>query len=290
MAAKDKLAARVSTLEERARETRIVALQSLYQAQSGHPGPSLSVTDLIVSLLFDEMNYGDPATMSVVNPSGRFLDGDRFILSKGHAAPAWYGALAVAGYVPTKEVVDTLRQAGSRFEGHPVRWSFPTHVDSSTGSLGQGLSVLAGMAFDAHQRGLDRGHYVIIGDGESDEGQIAEAREQIPRIYSRLGRIVAITDVNGFQNDGPIAKGRGKELARYWKIAGWNVLTVDGHDMKALLGAYGKARMVTSKPTMIMANTVKGKGVPFMEDDMGWHSKAMNQAQYGDAMQALGGQ
>ena len=217
---------------------------------------------------------------------------DIFILSKGHAAPALYAALAVGDYIPERELINTLREVDSRLEGHPVRTALPEYIDFSTGALGQGLSGAIGYSLAAKLQGLDRRTYVIIGDGESQEGQIWEAAMSAATFAreGKLGHLLAITDYNQFQNDGASTRLLPREqLPKMWEAFGWNVIEADGHNYKNLLEAYEKAREVTDKPTMIIADTVKGKGVSFMENTMSWHAKAIGENDYKIAMSELGG-
>ncbi len=291
---------KIKNLEEKSLHARRLIIESLYKTQSGHPGPSLSVTDLVTSLFFEEMNFGVP-TKNVIRHSKTGerptfepapTERDIFILSKGHAAPALYAALAVGDFIPEKELVDTLREVDSRLEGHPVRTALPEYIDFSTGSLGQGLSGAIGYSLAAKLQGLDRRTYVIIGDGESQEGQVWEAAMSASTFAreGKLGHLLAITDYNQFQNDGASTRLLPREqLPKMWEAFGWNVIEADGHNYRDLLDAYKIAREVTDKPTMIIADTVKGKGVSFMENTMSWHAKKIGDTDYKKAMTELGG-
>lgn len=253
------------------RDIRKLTLDSLYAAQSGHPGPSLSIVEILATLFFDEMN----------------LDGeerDRFILSKGHAVPSLYATLALKGYIQEDEL-KTLREVNSKLEGHPVRGTLPL-IDASTGSLGQGLSVGIGYALGKRLKGDDHKVYVIVGDGESQEGQIWEAAMSAAKF--KLDNLVAIVDYNGFQNDGAVKDQMPLEpLDKKWRAFGWHVQTVDGHNIEELLQAYKNTRR-SKKPSAIIANTIKGKGISFMEGTMGWHSRKITPEEYKLAMEELG--
>lgn len=257
-------------LKKIARQIRKRTIDSLYAAQSGHPGPSLSIVEILTTLFFKEMNLeGDKR--------------DRFILSKGHAVPSLYATLSMLGYI-SEEQLKTLRKIGSPLEGHPVRSKLPL-IDSSTGSLGQGLSVGIGYALGIKLRNQDRRVYVIIGDGESQEGQIWEAAMSAPKFG--LGNLLVILDYNKFQNEDSVNDTMPLEpLAQKWESFNWHVNEVDGHSMDKLLAAYKEARK-SPKPSVIIAHTIKGKGISFMESDMNWHSRAMNEDEYKSAMKEL---
>jgi transketolase len=250
----------------------------IYQAASGHPGGSLSAAELVTLLFYHVMRH-DPQEPQ---RPGR----DRFILSKGHAAPILYAALADLGYLRTDELA-TLRQLGSRLQGHPCRTKTPG-VEAS-GSLGQGLSIGCGLAFAAKK--LDRHGarvYVLLGDGDLNEGQTWEAA-----MFARhqgLDNLVAVIDRNGLQYVGPTEEVLALEpLAAKWESFGWHVVEVaDGHDVAALLEAFDEALAVSGKPAVLIAHTVKGKGVSFMEHQLGWHGAAPDAAQYAAAMRELG--
>ena len=258
-------------LDKVAKEIRIKTISSLYTAQSGHPGSSLSVVEILSTLLFREMKLKGEKR-------------DRFVLSKGHATPSFYAALSVLGYISDKDL-RTLREMGSHLEGHPVRGKLPL-IDASTGSLGQGLSVGIGFALAIKLKKEDRRVYVVIGDGESQEGQIWEAAMSAPKFG--LDNLLVIVDYNKYQNDGLVSEIMPIEpLRQKWESFNWHTLEVDGHNINELLSAYENARRAAS-PSVIIAHTIKGKGVSFMEGDMRWHSKAINQEEYKAAMQELG--
>ncbi len=253
----------IKLLKEKATNVRKDIVQMICAAKSGHPGGSLSAADIVTALYFDEMNI-DPANPKM---EGR----DRFVLSKGHAAPVLYAALAERGYF-SKDLLGTLRQYGSILQGHPDMKKVPG-VEISTGSLGQGLSVANGMALSAKISGEDFRTYVLMGDGELQEGQIWEAA--MTAAHYKLDNICAFVDFNNLQIDGNVDKVMGVEpLDKKWEAFGWNVLKIDGHDMEAILEALAKAKECKGKPTVVIAETTKGKGVSFMENVCGFHGVA----------------
>ena len=266
----------IKELELTATKVRCAIIRSLHAAGSGHPGGSLSSADIVTALYFKEMNI-DPANPKM---KGR----DKLIYSKGHAGPAHYAALAVRGYYPEEELL-TLRKIGSKFQGHP-NMNYVPGIEMSTGSLGQGFSVAGGMAL-ANKMDDDPGRiYAILGDGELQEGLIWEAA--MSAAHYKLDNLVGIVDHNGLQIDG-----RNDDVMTVMPIAdkfrgfGWNVIEIDGHDMQQILDAFAAARACKGKPTMIVAETVKGKGVSFMEGQAGWHGKAPNDEQTDQALQEL---
>lgn len=263
----------IQGLQERARRIRVHVLRSTAQARSGHPGGSLSSAEILAALYFKVMRI-DPA-----NPG--WPDRDRFVLSKGHAAPALYAALAEAGYFPTEELL-TLRKFGSRLQGHPSMKHTPG-VEMSTGSLGQGLSTANGMAIAAKLDGRPSRVYVLLGDGELEEGQVWEAA--MTSVHRKLDNLMAFVDYNGLQIDGPVSdvKSLGN-LPDKWRAFGWHVLAIDGHDVEAILAACEEAKATKGKPTVVVARTVKGRGVPFMEDAVDWHGKAPSPEQAEEAV------
>lgn len=266
-------------LEAKACTIRQDIIRMLGEAKSGHPGGSLSATDIVTTLYFYEMNI-DPA-----NP--KWPDRDRFVLSKGHAAPVLYAALAEKGYFPREELL-TLRKTGSRLQGHPSMKHLPG-VEMSTGSLGQGLSAANGMALAARLDGKGYRVYVILGDGEIQEGQVWEAA--MAAAHYKLDNMVAILDHNGLQIDGPTEDVMSPEpVADKWRAFGWHVIEINGHDFTEIINALKKAKEVKGKPTMIIANTIKGKGVSFMENQVGWHGNAPNPEQTSQALSELGGE
>ncbi|HYO82992.1 MAG TPA: transketolase [Bryobacteraceae bacterium] len=269
-----------SNVEELAaicRTTRKQIVRMINAAKSGHPGGSLSAVELTVTLFFNKMRH-DPA-----NPS--WEDRDRFILSKGHAAPVLYSAMSQCGYTP-QDTLDDLRRLGSIYQGHPDMRFIPA-LEASTGSLGQGLSIGAGMALGARLDGRSTRVYVVLGDGEVQEGQIWEAAMFAP--YHKVDNLVCIVDYNRIQLDGFTREILDVEpLAAKWKAFGWHVLDIDGHSIPALQAAYDEAARTKGKPTCIIANTVKGKGVSFMENNPKYHGVAPTQAELESALQEIG--
>lgn len=260
-------------LEEKAREMRKDIIVMVGAAKSGHPGGSLSAADIVAALYFHVMRH-DPH-----NP--KWPDRDRFVLSKGHACPVLYSALAEAGYYPKEEII-TFRNINTRLQGHPDMKKLPG-VEFTTGSLGQGLSGAHGMALAGKLDKKDYRVFCMIGDGESEEGQIWEAA--MAAAHYKLDNVTAITDFNGLQIDGPNCEVMTvTPLPDKWRSFGWNVIEIDGHDFTQILDALSPGRTVKGQPTMIIARTVKGKGVSFMEGVCDWHGKAPNEEQ---AMQAL---
>ncbi|MDD6347321.1 MAG: transketolase [Lachnospiraceae bacterium] len=267
----------IKMLESKAKEMRRNIVTMLGKSQSGHPGGSLSCADLVTALYFDVMNV-DPK-----NP--QWEDRDRFVLSKGHACPTLYAALAMKGYFPM-EVLDTLREFGSPLQGHPASHKCPG-VDVSTGSLGQGISVANGIALGAKLNNKDYTTYCLLGDGEIEEGQVWEAA--MFAAHYKLDNLMAFVDYNHLQIDGTVEDVAGNvDLAAKWEAFGWNVLTCDGHDIEAILAAIKCAKSVKGKPSVIIMNTVKGKGVSFMENQVGWHGKAPSEEQVAQALKELG--
>lgn len=250
-------------LQERAKTLRRHIITMLGEAGSGHPGGSLSAADIVATLYFEVMKL-DPQQPG-------WPERDRFVLSKGHAAPVLYAALAERGFFPVEELM-TLRKLDSRLQGHPDMKKLPG-VEMSTGSLGQGLSAANGMALAARLDGRDSRVYVLLGDGEIQEGQIWEAA--MAAAHYRLDHVIAFLDHNGLQIDGPIREVMSPEpVADKWRAFGWDVQVIDGHDIRQILNAIGYARQVTGRPSMIICETVKGKGVSFMENEAGWHGNA----------------
>ena len=253
----------ISFLKEKAKEIRKSIVSMITEAKSGHPGGSLSATDILTALYFSEMN---------VDPTNPKMEGrDRFVLSKGHAAPAIYATLAEKGYFSKDELM-TLRKFGSRLQGHPDMKKLPG-IEISTGSLGQGLSVANGMALNAKIFDENYRTYVVLGDGEIQEGQIWEAA--MTAAHYKLDNLCAFLDSNNLQIDGNVSEIMGVEpLDKKWEAFGWNVIKIDGHDFEQILSALDKAREYKGNPTMIIAKTIKGKGVSFMENVCGFHGVA----------------
>ena len=252
-------------LRETAARLRIDIIEMISRAGSGHPGGSLSAIDIITCLYFSRMRH-DPRRPD-------WPERDRFILSKGHAVPAQYAALAEAGYFPKLELL-TLRRLGSRLQGHPLLGSIPG-IEACTGSLGHGLSVAQGMAMASKLDGSPFHVYCMIGDGESQEGQVWEAAMSAPKF--KLDTLTCILDYNHGQIDGHVEEVMNIEpVIAKWRAFNWNVLEIDGHNLQQILGALDEAKSAEGKPTFIVAHTVKGKGVSFMENQIAWHGAAPN--------------
>jgi transketolase len=256
-------AALISKLEAIASQCRADIIEMLEKAGSGHPGGSLSVIDIVVALFFHEMK------MKAEKPLDE--DRDRFILSKGHGVPAVYAALSKKGILPREEL-STLRRPGSRLQGHPDRVLLPI-VEASTGSLGQGLSIAQGIAMGLKLQKKEARVFCVIGDGESQEGQIWETAMSAPKFH--LNNLIAFVDNNEGQLDGHVQEIMDiRPLADKWRAFRWAVQEINGHDMRAIVEALAVARDEKERPTMIIAHTVKGKGVSFMENNIGWHGVA----------------
>ena len=266
----------IKELQEKAKELRKDIIEMIYKAKSGHPGGSLSIADIMAVLYWKEMNV-DPQ-----NPKDE--NRDRFVLSKGHAAPVLYASLIEKGYA-SKDLIPTLRKWGSPLQGHPDMKKL-SGVEMSTGSLGQGLSVANGMALSAKIYGNDYRVYTILGDGELQEGQIWEAA--MTAAHYNLDNLVAIVDYNNLQIDGKVSDVMGvSPIADKFKAFNWNVIQIDGHNYDEIIKALEEARTVKGKPTVIVAKTVKGKGVSFMENNAGFHGAAPNDEEYKKAMEEL---
>ncbi len=263
-------------LKKIAVNVRKAVIEGTFNAKSGHPGGSLSIAELVTYLYFVEMN---------VNPEEPDDENrDRFVLSKGHTAPALYGALAHKGFFPV-ELIKTLRKPDSILQGHPSMRYTPG-VDMSTGSLGQGISTAVGMAMGAKLGNKDFRVYTILGDGEIEEGQVWEAAMFAGN--KKLDNLVAIVDANRLQIDGSCEEVNSPyPIAVKFEAFGWNVVEINGHCFCEIEEAFAKARECKDKPTCIVANTVKGKGVSFMEDICDWHGSAPNAEQYEKAMAEL---
>lgn len=250
----------------------------LTESASGHPGGSLSAADILTALYFGEMNI-DPK-----NP--KMEDRDRFVLSKGHAAPVLYSALAEKGYI-NKEELMTLRKINSNLQGHPNMNDTPG-VDMSTGSLGQGLSAANGMALAGKLDNKGYRVYAYLGDGELQEGQVWEAA--MTSAHYKLDNLTAFVDFNGLQIDGDTSEVMNvNPIADKFEAFGWNVISINGHSFEEIFKAIDEAKTVKGKPTMIVAKTVKGKGVSFMENQAGWHGTAPSKEQCEEALKELGG-
>ena len=265
--------------ERTAANIRTGIIKAVHNAGSGHPGGSLSAADLVTALYFKEMN---------IDPKNPKMEGrDKFILSKGHAATAQYAALAERGYFPKEDILQ-LRKLGSPFQGHPNMKKVPG-IEMSTGSLGQGFSVAGGMAM-ANKLDQNPGRiYVLLGDGELQEGLVWEAA--MSAAHYNLDNLTAIVDWNGLQIDG-----KNEDVMTVtpvdekFRAFGWNVISIDGHDFAQIFDAFDQARACKGKPTVILAKTHKGKGVSFMEDQAGWHGKAPDEEQTRQAVEELGGE
>ncbi len=266
----------VCELEKIANEIRIGVIEEVYAGKSGHPGGSLSSVDILTVLYFNQMN---------INPEDdKACSRDRFVLSKGHASPALYSTLASRGYFDKKELT-TFRGIDSRLQGHPDMKNIPG-VDMSTGSLGQGLSCANGMALSSKLNKDGFRVYCLVGDGEIEEGQIWEAA--MSASHYKLDNLCVIVDNNNLQIDGNLEQVMSSyPIDKKFESFGFEVIKVDGHNIEELINAFNKAKTIKQKPTAIIAKTTKGKGVTFMEDQVGWHGKAPNEEQYNQAISEL---
>ncbi len=263
-------------LMKTANEVRKGVIKAVHSAKSGHPGGSLSAADIYTYLYFEEMNI-DPA-------EPKKADRDRFVLSKGHTAPGYYSALAHRGFFPVEDLT-TLRKVGSYLQGHPDMKHIPG-VDMSSGSLGQGISAAVGMAISAKLSGEDYRVYTLLGDGEIQEGQVWEAA--MLAAHRNLDNLVVIVDNNNLQIDGAISDVNSPyPIDKKFEAFNFHVINVDGHDFDDLAAAFKEARETKGQPTAIIAKTVKGKGVSFMEDQASWHGAAPNDEQFAVAMADL---
>lgn len=263
-------------LQKTANEVRKGIVTSVHSAKAGHPGGSLSAADIFTYLYFEEMNI-DPA-------DPKKADRDRFVLSKGHTAPGLYSTLAQRGYFPVEDL-KTLRHTGSYLQGHPDMKHIPG-VDMSSGSLGQGISAAVGMAISAKLSGDDYRVYTLLGDGEIQEGQVWEA--SMLAGFRKLDNLVVIVDNNNLQIDGPISEVNSPyPIDKKFEAFNFHVITIDGNDFDQIDAAFKEARETKGMPTAIIAKTVKGKGVSFMENQVGWHGAAPNDEQYAVAMADL---
>ena len=263
-------------LKKAATQIRLDILRGVHAASSGHPGGSLSIADILAYLYFEKMNV-DPK-----NPKDE--NRDRLVLSKGHTAPALYAALAAKGFFDPAEI-DRFRQVDSFLQGHPDMKGTPG-VDISTGSLGLGISAACGMALAAKINGKSYRTYAIVGDGESEEGQVWEA--SMFAAHYKLDNLCIVLDLNGLQIDGPITEVMNPmPHDKKFEAFGFHVITIDGHDLDQIEAAFNEAETVKGKPCAIIAKTVKGKGVSFMENQVGWHGSAPNDEQYEKAVAEL---
>ena len=263
-------------LKKTANEVRKGIIKSTHAAKSGHPGGSLSAADVFTYLYFVELNV-DPK-----NPKDE--NRDRFVLSKGHVAPGYYSTLAERGFFPKEDLL-TLRHVGSYLQGHPDMKKIPG-VDMSSGSLGQGISAAVGMALAAKLQNKDYRTYTLLGDGEIQEGQVWEAAMFAGS--RKLDNLVVIVDNNGLQIDGPIDEVNSPyPIGAKFEAFNFNVVEIDGHDFDQIADAFKQAKECKGKPTAIIMKTIKGKGVSFMENQVGWHGKAPNDEEYAVAMEDL---
>jgi len=265
-----------TNLELTAYKIRKHAIDGVYSASSGHPGGSLSIADILSVLYFDEMNI-DPKNPK--DPSR-----DRFVLSKGHCAPALYGALAERGFIPTEDI-KTFRRTDSYLQGHPDMKGTPG-VEMSTGSLGQGICAANGMALAAKLDNKDYRVYAILGDGELEEGQVWEAA--MFAAHYKLDNLCAFVDFNGLQIDGDITKVMNPTpIDKKFEAFNWNVIIIDAHNIEEIKAALKKAKETKGKPTVIIAKSVKGKGVSYMENNAAWHGAAPKEDEYNQAIKEL---
>ncbi|BBB91733.1 MAG TPA: transketolase [Methylomusa anaerophila] len=267
----------IRELTNRAASVRRNIVSMITEAASGHPGGSLSATDILTTLYFAQMKI-DPG-------QPKDPDRDRFVLSKGHGAPVLYAVLAEKGFFPREELL-TLRKVDSRLQGHPEMKHTPG-VDMTTGSLGQGISAACGMALAAKLDARDYRVFVLLGDGELEEGQVWEAA--MFAAHYKLNNLTAFVDFNGLQIDGPVSEVMSPlPIPEKWAAFGWNVLQIDGHDFNAIYDAIETAKTVQDKPTVIVAKTVKGKGVCQMENVVDWHGKAPSREECDTFLSTMG--
>ena len=263
-------------LMKMANEVRKGAITAVHSAKSGHPGGSLSAADIYTYLYFEEMN--------VVPKDPKKADRDRFVLSKGHTAPGYYATLANKGFFPVEDLT-TLRKVGSYLQGHPDMKHIPG-VDMSSGSLGQGISAAVGMAISAKLNDASYRVYTLLGDGEIQEGQVWEAAMLAG--HRKLDNLVVIVDNNNLQIDGTVEEVNSPyPIDKKFEVFNFHVINIDGHDFDAIDAAFKEAREIKGQPTAIIAKTVKGKGVSFMENQVSWHGSAPNDEQYAVAMADL---
>ena len=266
----------IKELKKIANNIRISIIEQVYEAGSGHPGGALSIADIMAVLYFNQMNIDSKDEKSNLR--------DRLVLSKGHAVAALYGALAERGYIE-KEELKTFRKLGSRLQGHPDMEKLPG-LDMSTGSLGQGLSIANGMALASKMDSLGCRIYCILGDGEIEEGQIWEAAMTANKY--QLDNLCVILDFNGLQIDGTVEEVKALDCLRSkWESFGFNVISCNGNDIEMLISSFEQAKQTKGMPSIIIAETIKGKGVSFMENKAEWHGKAPNEEEYNRAMKEL---
>lgn len=266
-------------LQKKANHLRFLAVDMIYKGKDGHPGPALSIADIIATLFFDTMNI-DPA-----NPE--WEDRDRFILSKGHACPIYYAALSERGYFGDKVEDFKLRALGSKFQGHPVM-NKTKGVDMTSGSLGNGISIGSGMAIAGKYRKKDYNVFVIAGDGELQEGVCWEGINSAAG--QKLDNLIVFVDKNGWQSGGSIEETIGaNNVKERFEAFNWHTQEIDGHDIEAIQNAIVKAKEIKGKPGVIVCNCIKGKGLPYMENDNAWHKGVPSDEQYQVAVEMLGG-
>ena len=266
----------IKELEKLANEIRIQIINQVYNANSGHPGGSLSSTDILTVLYFNQMNINEKEPQSPLR--------DRFVLSKGHCVPALYATLAKRGFIKEKELTK-FRKIDGLLQGHPDKNKVPG-IDMSTGSLGQGLSVANGMAISSKMNHEGYRVYCLLGDGEIEEGQVWEAAMTASK-YT-LDNLCVVVDSNNLQIDGTVEEVKGLDnIEGKFKNFGFNTIVVNGHDMQQLIDSFETAKLTKGKPTAIIAKTVKGKGISFMEGKAEWHGKAPNKEQYEQAIKEL---
>lgn len=266
----------IKQLQEKAKEVRKGIIEAVYSNKSGHPGGSLSIADIMTVLYFNQMNIDEK------NP--KWEERDRLVLSKGHCSPALYGALAERGFFE-KEDLKGFRNINSKFQGHPNMNDVPG-VDMSSGSLGQGLSVANGMAISGKLDNKNYRVYCILGDGEIEEGQVWEAAMASNKY--KLDNLCVIVDNNNLQIDGTIEEVMSSyPIEEKFRSFGFQIININGHDIEEIIKAFDVAKNIKEKPTCIIAKTIKGKGISFMENQVGWHGKAPNEEQYIQAMKEL---
>ena len=266
----------IKELEKLANEIRIQIINQVYNANSGHPGGSLSSTDILTVLYFNQMNINEKEPQSPLR--------DRFVLSKGHCVPALYATLAKRGFIKEEELTK-FRKIDGLLQGHPDKNKVPG-IDMSTGSLGQGLSVANGMAISSKMNHKGYRVYCLLGDGEIEEGQVWEAAMTASKY--KLDNLCVVVDSNNLQIDGTVEEVKGLDnIEGKFKNFGFNTIVVNGHDMQQLIDSFETAKLTKGKPTAIIAKTVKGKGISFMEGKAEWHGKAPNKEQYEQAIKEL---
>ncbi len=268
----------ISELKEKAKEIRKGIIEEVYSASSGHPGGSLSIADILTVLYFNQMNVNEK--------DPKWEDRDRLVLSKGHASPALYSTLANRGFFPIEEL-KTFRSLKGRLQGHPDMKNIPG-VDMTTGSLGQGLSAANGMAIAGKLDNKNYRVYCILGDGEIEEGQVWEAAMTSSKY--KLDNLCVIVDNNNLQIDGEVSNVMSPyPIDKKFQEFGFKIICIDGHNIQEIIDAFDVAKNIKGQPVCIIAKTIKGKGISYMENQVGWHGKAPNEEQYNEAVEELGG-